>query len=171
MDILSFFGTAAVGASITAFFTFRNNERNIKTKNITEERAKWREKIRELNTEASKADNEKDFKRFQYEFRVQLNPFDNDDNEIIELFDDINDLDEKKKELSIKLSLLLKHDWERSKSEVEKKVFFDRLKNLFCTEDCQDTFKIRLKSLFCPKKEKILRVSYTNHLANLKIEQ
>ena len=76
MDFLSFFGTAAFGACITAFFTLRNNERNIRTKNITEERAKWREKIRELNTEASKAGNERDFKRFQHEFRVRLNPRD-----------------------------------------------------------------------------------------------
>lgn len=40
--------TAVVGVIITALITFKNNNKNVLIKTVTEERAKWRDDLREL---------------------------------------------------------------------------------------------------------------------------
>ncbi|MCR1836995.1 hypothetical protein NSA18_03585 [Pasteurella caecimuris] len=91
-------------------------------KNISEERIKWREKIRELSQEIIISQSEPESKKLKLycELANRLNPTDEADKNILELCKEI--LNEQPKERKIeefinKTSLLLKDDWERCKHE------------------------------------------------------
>jgi len=122
-----------IAGLITAYVTVWNAERKISIENITKERAKWRDKIRELsvnvNTAMVESDNEK-LSILRSQFRLLLNPDDKEDQHIIGLLSLSEKEDNMKKanEFSICLSYLLKHDWERAK--IESKPLYKRLKVL-----------------------------------------
>lgn len=120
---------ALISAITAAFFAARaavnNSERKILIENITQERAKWREKVRARALEVHKAAVKKDtvwLKELKLSFAISLNPLDEQDNLIIELIDklkDETDQEAKLSDFSARIALLLKHDWERAKNEAQ----------------------------------------------------
>ena len=114
---------AVSSAAITALVMWLIAQRRIEVENVTAERAKWREMVRTRALKVHDAilrGNEADLRRLKNEFRALLNPFDSDDQEIL----DSMALDGSRKErqartdaFAERISLLLKHDWERAKLE------------------------------------------------------
>lgn len=114
-----------------SYFIFKNNDKSNQLKYITEERQKWREKIRELSVSfmsGSYVDNEflsinveSVLINIREQVAVRLNPDDEEDNYILCLMDCyIEHKDYRqtiRKELSKAFASLLKHDWERAKNE------------------------------------------------------
>lgn len=112
MGLLSFIGGAAGG--ILAFYYFH---RKIQVENILKERAKWRERIRELASQIASNPKPKDIA----ELRLRLNPNDDNDNKIIDLAESLqrNFNYFSRKSFLTKVARLLKHDWERAKKETD----------------------------------------------------
>lgn len=116
-----------------SYFIFKNNDKSNQLKYITEERQKWREKIRELsvsfmsgryvNNEFLSVNVETELINIREQMAVRLNPDDEEDNYILCLMDcyikNKNNCEAIKKELSIAFASLLKHDWERAKNETK----------------------------------------------------
>lgn len=78
LTFLEFLGSAAFGAICGAFVALYNNERQIRIKNVTKERAKWREKIRSNATEISRAatgDDKAKSLELRRELSLHLNAF------------------------------------------------------------------------------------------------
>ncbi|KEJ00206.1 hypothetical protein N494_04220 [Clostridium botulinum A2B7 92] len=141
--LIAIIGSGAISAVITGLFNIGNRDRNIEIKNITDERTKWREKIRHLSIAFAKEANVDKRKAVRNEIAVNLNPTsgksdEGEDNKIIILMDYIinnggkktlrycinkseNDAQYKKAKAEdifiIMIQWLLKHDWERSKYE------------------------------------------------------
>ncbi|EMK3587896.1 hypothetical protein ACLINQ_004406 [Vibrio parahaemolyticus] len=133
MDIINILtivlGSSVFAALITAIFTRKIHENNVSLKYITEERARWRQKIKELMGELSDAvhlptENRERIKKVRSiatYLKLSLNPSENEsiDVEIRKCLNDIcnNPNYKKVKELELLFSKLLKHDWERAKQE------------------------------------------------------
>ena len=116
----------AIGsASLTAFVTWLIAAKRVVIENITQERAKWRERVRAralLVHNAMIKRNREDLDRYRSEFRVLLNPQDCDDRGIIrciKLPQEGGEL-EQAEEFAERISLLLKHDWDRAKRETKQ---------------------------------------------------
>jgi hypothetical protein len=110
---------AAIVAAAVAVWT---TQKRISIENITQDRRAWREKIREkalMVHDALIARDEQVLNRLRSEFRALLNPRDPDDNEIISCIRPPNEGKEFEHadEFAERVSLLLKHDWERVKLE------------------------------------------------------
>jgi hypothetical protein len=110
---------AAIVAAAVAVWT---TQKRISIENITQDRRAWREKIREkalMVHDALIARDEQVLNRLRSEFRALLNPRDPDDNEIISCIKPPNEGKEFEHadEFAERVSLLLKHDWERVKLE------------------------------------------------------
>jgi hypothetical protein len=129
---------------IAGVFTHKKEDKQNQLTYITAERAEWRKKIRDLtvhflNDEIDSSGDIKfgpDIKNLQSiktEIEINLNPIDQKDNEILKLMNGyIQAISSHNKELVIEInskitvaiSNLLKHDWERVKQEAQyKKVF------------------------------------------------
>ena len=110
-------------AVVTAFVTLRTSERKIQIENITQERAKWRDKIRTKATDVQQAAAKGEvykLEELRHDFALNLNPFCEEDRKILETIDNlknVNGRDKDRLEFSDRLTLLLKHDWERAKQE------------------------------------------------------
>lgn len=113
---------ALLGAAIGAGVSLRTNARNIKVENITKERAKWRENVREkalaVHRDAVKSDASK-LGEHCLEFGLILNPFDGEDRAILDLIQQLKSTADAAHltEFADRIALLLKHDWERAKWE------------------------------------------------------
>ncbi|MFM5049131.1 hypothetical protein ACEUBW_06700 [Aeromonas veronii] len=123
MDIATILSSGVIAGVVAGFVTLRTSERNISIENITKQRQVWRNTIRALAINISSAylRNERyKIKSYYIELQFLLNPNDDDDREIL---DTVWEMQEKKQmenleiEFSEKISLLLKHDWERAKLE------------------------------------------------------
>ena len=114
---------ALVSAIITAVVTWSIAQRQIAVENVTKERAKWREQIRDLASQiydalSSPIEDKKQIQKLTMRLTVLLDPHDKRDQQILNLLDDLNNITEKtKKDFIHGVALLLKHDWERSKLE------------------------------------------------------
>ncbi len=92
---------------------------------MTQERAKWRDKIRIKAVEvhqAAVAHNTAKLSELHLELSINLNPFDQEDKDIladIELLKNRDTLETKLIEFADRVTLLLKHDWERAKHEAK----------------------------------------------------
>ncbi|HGF4956780.1 hypothetical protein HYO27_22110 [Vibrio parahaemolyticus] len=130
VNILSIvLGSSVLAALITAIFTRKIHENNVSLKYITEERARWRQKIKELMGELSDAvhlptENRERIKKVRSiatYLKLSLNPSESEpiDVEIRKCLNDIcnNPNYKKVKDLELLVSKLLKHDWERAKQE------------------------------------------------------
>jgi hypothetical protein len=127
MEWTTLLSATVVAAVVSGIVSFIISERNIKIKNVTQERAKWRDKIRELCIEVFDACRLHDvtcsitrLEALHAEFQVRLNPLDKNDIEILESIENLKDktkIDENLKKFSACVALLLKHDWERAKCE------------------------------------------------------
>jgi len=131
MDLGAFATTvgasAVVAAIVAGLFAERSSKRGIQIENITKERAKWRDKVRELAVAVHQAAAEKKptkLKELQLSLNLNLNPIDPEDVSIIEAVGKLSRselLDESTlQEFSDRVALLLKHDWERAKVEAKQ---------------------------------------------------
>jgi len=129
MEILSIILTSTVVSAIVAgSVSIWTTQKNIRIKNITEERKEWRDKIRILTKEVNNLfynNKFKDIKLIVSDFETRLNPYDKnkEDQKIIKILYDMIELNNQNtkiiKEFNIRISLLLKHDWERVKEEIK----------------------------------------------------
>lgn len=118
---------AAIPVAITTIVTWHIASRRLIIENIDRERTTWRKEVREIAARiyeamTAKNKNANKLNNLRNELRIRLNPYyhkkaGKDDCEIIEsvcLPTDVDPL-ENAEEFSFRISLLLKHDWERSK--------------------------------------------------------
>ncbi|NLZ34659.1 MAG: hypothetical protein GX889_07095 [Clostridiales bacterium] len=124
---------SAIIGFLSGFITKSTQDKSNYLKYITEERKLWRDKIRELTKELNETDNYQDYKRIMVEFEVRLNPIDPEDEKIIKLLEILvrlskvdADVEGIKNELTGRIALLLKHDWERAKFESGTISFYKR---------------------------------------------
>lgn len=113
-----------VGGLIAGVIAFYVAERRIQIENVTQLRDTWRSDIRAKTIQLHQAimtRNEEKIKELHTEFTVLLNPLDINDREIL---DKIKMADQGEEydacnEISKRISLLLKHDWQRAKLETK----------------------------------------------------
>jgi len=121
--VVSVVGSGVVAAIVAGLVTLRTNARNIKVANVTSERAKWRDKIRDLALQIHKAlaeHKEKELRELHSQLTLNLNPHDSEDRGILQLLEKTpshQSSDTILKEFTERVALLLKHDWERAKWE------------------------------------------------------
>jgi hypothetical protein len=112
---------AFAGAALGSLVSLLTTERRIAIENVTQERAKWREEIRENAETASAAIRLNDTAKRQVmrsKFALLLNPHDREDVGILEaLVATTPDAEAQVRAFTDRVSLLLKHDWERAKRE------------------------------------------------------
>lgn len=126
--ILTTAGTSAVvSALVTGFVARRNVERAIQIENITKERAKWRDKIREQALAVRKAAvdlKSVELKNLRLTLSLNLNPTDTEDRAILAVVDKLAKSQKASEEdilqFSDRVALLLKHDWDRAKCEANR---------------------------------------------------
>lgn len=123
-----------IGGFIVAISAQSIAQRRIQMDNVTQERAKWRNKIRSLVPKVHKAImmedidcRKRELQRYQNIFRTLLNPYDCADNKIIKAigctYISQTDSEIQAKKFGKRVSRLLKHDWERAKEEVKHPIF------------------------------------------------
>jgi hypothetical protein len=139
---------AAIVAAAVAIWT---TQKRISIENITQDRRAWREKVRDKALAVHDAlitKDEQALNRLKCEFRTILNPGDPDDKDIIScisLPDDGKEMD-CADEFAQRVSLLLKHDWDRVKLEAGPTIM--RMKHL------RDILK---KLIYEPERKKFER--------------
>jgi len=133
--IIAVIGSSAFGAVITFLFTWITNKKSNSLNYITDERRKWRDKIREIiiGIESVKyaGKGNKSINKYLIQLEVNINPYGKynkmDYVRDGHIWDKINKLSESKTEIEFEnnkntlleyLVLMLKKDWERSKNEV-----------------------------------------------------
>ena len=123
MGIETVLTSTVIAGIVAAIVSWWIAERSILVENITKERAKWRDRIREHSAEAQTAiitSNKMELSRLRSTFRLLLNPHHDEDKSIINSIQvDKDDPEKKAEEFTRRISLLLKHDWERSKREAK----------------------------------------------------
>ena len=105
-----------IGAATTAVTTLWVSQRQLNSVNVITERAKWRSKIRDLANDISSNEETK----IWIALALNTNPSDGEDKKIVDLAYGMlpeHSITPEQKELVVRLSLLLKHDWERAKIE------------------------------------------------------
>ncbi|WP_085276212.1 hypothetical protein [Pseudogulbenkiania subflava] len=120
---INLLSSTVMAALVAALVSLRTNERKINIENVTQERAKWRGAIRALADGLVKATREGDNQAIEYfctQLSLNVNPFDNEDKGLIQAVKQLTTTENKDYQLSEvidRISLLLKHDWERAKRE------------------------------------------------------
>jgi hypothetical protein len=155
MDFTTVLGSGVVAGLVAGLVTLRTTERKIAIENITQQRQLWRDKIRKKAIEAIEAYKQNEEARLYelyVEFQLILNPEDNDDKSILDTLWKMKNGSKESDpsiELSEKLSLLLKHDWERAKREAKPMWFHWRQPertsyiNFMNKQKCELTNKVR----------------------------
>lgn len=125
MELSTLLTSAVVAALIAGLVSLRSAERKIQIENITQERAKWREKIRSnalLVHQAASSGNNAKLSELHLSFRLLLNPFDKEDEAILEAISALGSTQNvglRLPEFAGRVSFLLKHDWDRAKYEAK----------------------------------------------------
>jgi len=129
MELSTVLTSAVVAALIAGLVSLRSAERKIQIENITQERAKWREKIRSnallVHQAASSRDSAK-LAELHLVFQLLLNPFDNEDQAVLEAITALGKTQDpslRLPEFAGRVAFLLKHDWERAKHEAKPWLF------------------------------------------------
>lgn len=125
-------GSGIFGSLITLLFTRYDKDKSIIIRNITQERQKWREKIRELVVEINENSLNGNWQKVteaRAQFQVLINPYDKNDQDIVDRLVslEVNKETSTLREINDSISRLLKHDWERVKRETN---FFITAKGL-----------------------------------------
>lgn len=119
--------SAVVAALVTGWFNSRISDKAIQVKQITEERTKWRERIRGFLEDiitASKNSDSTELQGLRLRLSSRLNPLDEHDNQILECLKKLREKPDDQdvlEEFSARITLLLKHDWDRAKWEATAK--------------------------------------------------
>ncbi len=118
--------SAVLSAFVTGFVARRTSERAIQIENITKERAKWRDKVREQALAVHRAVRQKDaaaLGELRLSLSLNLNPTDLEDVAILSAVTAMANAttpDERAgQEFGDRIALLLKHDWDRAKNEAK----------------------------------------------------
>lgn len=125
MDLAPLLTSAVVAALVAGLVTLRSAERKIQIENITQERAKWREKIRTnalLVHQAATLRDDPKLSELKLVFSLLLNPHDKEDREILECISNLQNIsspEHRLPEFAGRVAFLLKHDWERAKHEAK----------------------------------------------------
>ena len=146
MDFNTILGSSVIAALISALIAAYGTRRQDKLKYITSERKEWRSDIRKIASQIQACDNQKELLVLITDLEVRINAYGVNENKgyknylvdshiwdllnglkkeikSTEFDNDINQIDSSlnqyKNKLLKQLSLLLKHDWERAKSEVK----------------------------------------------------
>ena len=125
IDLSALLSSSVVGGLVAGLVALRSSERKIQIENVTQERAKWREKIRRMSCDVHQAAVEGDkakLSALQLEFAINLNPFDEEDEDILCVIDTLATQDSHDAtlgEFAERIALLLKHDWQRAKYEAK----------------------------------------------------
>ena len=111
----------AMAGWIGSFFSVRKDERAVQIKQITEERTKWRNNIRNYAIEAAEIYSapepvKSEVAKLRVKLVTSLSPKSNSDKDLIIEFDKLNS-NASLEHFTELTSLLLKHDWERVKWE------------------------------------------------------
>lgn len=123
MEISLVLSSSVLAGLVAGLVALRSGERKIQIENVTQERAKWRSKIRELSLAVHQATTSRNSARLGelvMEFSLLLNPIDGEDKVIPDLIYNLansQDPSELLLEFRERITLLLKHDWERAKHE------------------------------------------------------
>ena len=124
IKLLSAFG---IGSIVSALFAFMQSSKRNQLDYITKERSEWRKEMKSIIVDLL---NGEDRRSAISRLKTQINPYGYDrnnkcnndyymnDGHIWTLLNHFDYSDEQSQKLSQYLQLLLKHDWERSKSEV-----------------------------------------------------
>jgi hypothetical protein len=110
--------SAVIAAIVSGLVALLTSERRIAAENVIQERMKWRDKVRELASEVRTAfvePNTAKLAELRAQFSLHLNPHDQRDQQILALI--APDNTGRVEELTQRVALLLKHDWERAKYE------------------------------------------------------
>lgn len=124
MDIATVLSSGVVAGLIAGLVSLRTSERKIATENITKQREIWRDKVRTKSLDVTNAIENKALSKLcglYTEFSHLLNPEDTEDLAILSLLwcFKSGDFEEKSHvEFIERVSLLLKHDWERAKQSL-----------------------------------------------------
>jgi len=124
-SILAGVSLAVIGGWIASLLAFRKDERAVQLEQITKERAKWRDSMRELSEEIAAVLAEEIGTRdtikvasMRARLATSISPKDSFDREILAHYDDLFSGESGDLKLFVRrISLLLKHDWERVKWE------------------------------------------------------
>lgn len=132
MDIATVLSSGVVAGLIAGLVSLRTSERQIAIENITKQREIWRDKVRTKSLDVTNAIENKALSKLcglYTEFSHLLNPEDTEDLAILSLLwcFKSGDFEEKSHvEFIERVSLLLKHDWERAKREAKPWFFFTK---------------------------------------------
>jgi hypothetical protein len=136
MDFGMVLGSGVVAGLVAGLVTLRASERKIAMEHITKQREIWRNRIRTKSLNVTTSIENKSISRLSElytEFFHLLNPTDQMDIEILNLLKEFkeNKLEEEKHIQFIKrISLLLKHDWQRAKREAKPWFFLTKIKRI-----------------------------------------
>ena len=129
MNIELLLTSAVLSALVGGFVSLRSSERKIQIENITQERAKWREKIRanaqkvhQVVSNTATQEAKPPLAELRLVFELLLNPLDLEDVAILNCIDGLSGSKVPAKrlpEFSKRVAYLLKHDWERAKREAK----------------------------------------------------
>ncbi|MDD3294835.1 MAG: hypothetical protein PHG20_09145 [Geobacteraceae bacterium] len=125
MDLTILLTSSVLAGLIAALVSLRTSERKISIENITQERAKWRTTMREttdLLVQTVKSKETENLYNLRIKLALNLNPFDPEDNNILTNVEQLIQSIESEAllfEITERISLLLKHDWERAKFEAQ----------------------------------------------------
>lgn len=123
MEITLLLSSSVLAGLIAGLVAIRAGERKIQIENVTQERAKWRAKIRELSLavhQAATTANNSRLGELVLEMSLLLNPLDEEDKVIPDLIYRLTFSAEQSDlllEFRERIALLLKHDWQRAKYE------------------------------------------------------
>jgi hypothetical protein len=116
--------STVLAAIIAALVSLLTTERRIAVENVTQERAKWRARVREMADETQNAivdADEPKLRQLRSKFALVVNPHDSDDRGILNAISltatVANTRQQDSQEFIDRVALLLKHDWERGKYE------------------------------------------------------
>jgi hypothetical protein len=122
VSIETILASAVIAAVVSGIISILLLERRIEIKNITQERTKWREKVRDVSKRIHHAiisRNTTQLSALRSEFQLLVDPTCLRDREILESISMAHDGQEEQRatEFTEHVSLMLKYDWERTKFE------------------------------------------------------
>ncbi|KAF6630603.1 hypothetical protein H6F38_14345 [Paenibacillus sp. EKM208P] len=149
------FPASILTAILASIFNKFTNDKNQSLKYITEERAKWREFVRDSVSKICASNyGEESRKAVITRLKLSLNPLDGKRNFLdVNILDILNKILDYKstpddlKELSYLVGLLLKYDWERSKNETKS-----ILKRWYHNFKLNVKFRVLRKRINAPRK-------------------
>jgi len=163
-QIVSIVSAIGISAIVSAIITFVQNNKKNNLDFVTKERSEWRKKLKEILSELSD-DDKKEFAIIK--LKSEINPYGKDmeskntkpyymkEGHIWDLLDGGKEVDFDR--LAFYIELLLKFDWERSKSEVKFKPtkainrvlnFLLFISSLYCIYIVSDTFRSNVTNIY-----------------------